>query len=248
MIITKTKREIDIMRQAGRIVALTHEELKKHIKPGITTKELDAIAEAVILKHQATPSFKGYNGFPGSICASVNEQLVHGIPGLKVLKDGDIISIDIGAYYQGYHGDSAWTYQVGDISDETKNLLFVTEQSLYEGLKMAKPGNRLSDVSHAIEIYVKDKGYSIVEEFVGHGIGQSLHEDPPIPNFGPANKGPILKKGMTLAIEPMVNQGKKKIRVLPDNWTVITADKKLCAHYEPTLVITDDGYEILTQL
>ena len=248
MIICKTQREVDIMRQAGRIVALTHEELKKHIKPGITTLELDRIAEEVILSHQATPSFKGYNGFPGSICTSVNEELVHGIPGSRVLKDGDIISIDIGAYYNGYHGDSAWTYQVGTISKDAEKLLTVTEESLYEGLKLAKPGNRLYDISHAIQTHVESNGFSIVEEFVGHGIGQSLHEDPPIPNYGLANQGPILKKGMTLAIEPMVNLGKRYVRVLPDNWTVVTSDKKLCAHYEHTIVITEHGYEILTQL
>lgn len=248
MIICKTQREIDIMRQAGRIVALTHEELKKHIKPGITTKELDLIAETFIRSHNAIPSFKGYNGFPGSICASINEELVHGIPGSKVLKDGDIISVDIGAYYNGYHGDSAWTFPVGTISEEAKKLLTVTEQSLFEGLKLAKPGNRLQDISHAIQMHVERNGFSIVEEFVGHGIGQDLHEDPPIPNYGLPNKGPILKKGMTLAIEPMVNQGKRFVKILPDNWTVITTDKKLCAHYEHTIVITDDGYEILTQV
>jgi methionyl aminopeptidase len=248
MIITKTQREVDIMREAGRIVALTHEELKKYIKPGITTKELDTIAEQFILQQGATPSFKGYGGFPGSVCASVNEVLVHGIPGPQVLKDGDIISLDIGAYYQGYHGDSAWTYPVGTISEQTKHLLYVTEQSLYKGLDMAKPGNRLSDVSHAIQKYVEENGYSIVEEFVGHGIGQRLHEDPPIPNYGLPNHGPILKKGMALAIEPMVNQGKKHVKILSDNWTVITTDKSLCAHYEHTIVITDEGYEILTRV
>jgi methionyl aminopeptidase len=248
MIICKTQREIDIMRQAGRIVALTREELKKHLKPGITTKELDIIAEEFIRSQGAIPSFKDYNGFSGSICISVNEELVHGIPGKRVLKDGDIVSIDIGAYFNGYHGDSAWTFPVGEISDDAKNLLLVTEQSLFEGLKFAKPGNRLLDISHAIQTYVEKYDYSIVEEFVGHGIGQNLHEDPPIPNYGLPNRGPILKKGMTLAIEPMVNQGKKHVRVLPDNWTVITADKKLCAHFEHTIVITDDGYEILTQI
>ena len=248
MIICKTQREIEIMRQAGRIVALTHEELRKHVKPGITTKELDKIAEEVIKSNNAIPSFKGYNGFPGSICASVNEELVHGIPGSRVLKDGDIISIDIGAYFNGYHGDSAWSYRVGKVSMEADNLLSVTEQSLYEGLKLAKPGNRLLDISHAIQKHVENNGFSIVEEYVGHGIGQKLHEDPPIPNYGLPNRGPLLKKGMTLAIEPMVNQGKRFIRVLPDNWTVVTADKKLCAHYEHTIVITDNGYEILTQL
>lgn len=248
MIICKTQREIDIMRQAGRIVALTHQELKKHIKPGITTKELDLIAETTIRSYDAIPSFKGYNGFPGSICVSVDEELVHGIPGSRVLKNGEIITIDIGAYYNGYHGDSAWTYPVGTISSDAQNLLDVTEKSLYIGLEKAKSGNRLLDISHAVQMHVENSGYSIVEEYVGHGIGQKLHEDPPIPNYGQPNRGPLLKKGMTLAIEPMVNQGKRYIRVLPDNWTVITADKKLCAHFEHTIVILDNGYEILTQV
>lgn len=248
MIICKTQREIDIMRQAGRIVALTHEELKKHIKTGITTKELDTIAEEFIRSQNAIPSFKGYNGFPGSICTSVNQELVHGIPSSRVLKDGDIISIDIGAYFNGYHGDSAWSFPVGTISEEAKKLLTITEQSLFAGLNFAKPGNRLSDISHAVQKHVESNGFSVVEEYVGHGIGQELHEDPPIPNYGLANRGPLLKKGMTLAIEPMVNQGKRYIRVLSDNWTVVTADNKLCAHFEHTIVITDNGYEILTQV
>ena len=203
MIICKTPREIDIMRQAGKIVALTHQELKKHIVPGITTKELDTIAESFIRKHDAIPSFKGYNGFRGSICASVNEELVHGIPGSRVLKDGDIISIDIGAKYQGYHGDSAWTYAVGVIDDETQRLLDVTEESLYRGLEEAKPSARLSNISHAIQTYVEANNFSIVREYVGHGVGQDLHEDPQIPHYGPPNKGPRLKPGMVLAVEPM---------------------------------------------
>jgi len=248
MIICKTPREVEIMREAGRIVALTHQELKKHIKPGITTLELDQIAEDFIRSQGAIPSFKGYNGFPGSICASVNEELVHGIPGPRVLKDGDIISIDIGAMYNGYHGDSAWTYPVGKISDAAQHLLTVTEQALYEGLAQAKPGNRLSDISHAIQTYVEKHGYSVVREYVGHGIGQNLHEDPPVPNYGLPNRGPLLKKGMILAIEPMVNQGKRDVRVLSNNWTVVTMDNSLCAHFEHTIVITDNGFEILTQL
>ncbi len=248
MIICKTQREIDIMRQAGRIVALTRLELKKHIKPGITTKELDTIAEEFIRSQNAIPSFKGYGGFPGSICASINEELVHGIPSEKALKDGDIISIDIGAKYNGYHGDSAWSFPVGSISEEAQKLLTVTEESLFEGLKQAKSGNRLYDISHAIQMHVENNGFSIVEEYVGHGIGQELHEDPPIPNYGLLHRGPLLKKGMTLAIEPMVNEGKRFIRVLPNNWTVVTADNKLCAHFEHTIVITDNGYEILTQV
>lgn len=248
MIICKTQREIDIMREAGKIVALTHKELQKHIQPGITTLELDKIAEEVILSYNAIPSFKGYNGFPCSICASVNEEVVHGIPNSRVLKNGDIISIDIGAKYNGYHGDSAWSYPVGEISEATLKLLTVTEKSLYEGLNKAKPGNRLLDISHAIQTYVESNGYSIVEEYVGHGIGQSLHEDPPVPNYGQPNRGPLLKKGMTFAIEPMVNQGKRFVRTLPNNWTVVTADKKTSAHFEHTIVITSDGYEILTQI
>jgi methionyl aminopeptidase len=248
MIICKTPREIEIMREAGKIVALTHQELEKHIRPGITTKELDAIAEAVIRKHGAIPSFKGYNGFPGSICASVNEELVHGIPGDRVLKEGDIISIDVGAQYNGYHADSAWTYPVGEIAEETKKLLEVTEKSLYIGLEEAKPGARLSNISHAIQTYVESHHFSIVREYVGHGIGQDLHEDPQIPHYGPPNKGPLLKPGMTLCIEPMVNAGSRYVKTLADNWTVVTVDGKMCAHFEHTIAITENGYEILTTL
>lgn len=247
MIICKTPRELDIMRVAGKIVALTHLELQKYIKPGITTKELDSIAEKFIRQHDAIPSFKGYNGFTGSICASVNEELVHGIPGDRLLKNGDIISIDIGAKYNGYHGDSAWTYAVGEISEETQKLLDVTEQSLYKGLEEAKPGERLSNISHAIQTYVESYGFSIVREYVGHGIGQNLHEDPQIPHFGPPNKGPRLKPGMVLAVEPMVNAGKRYVRTLPDNWTVVTTDGKMCAHFEHTIAIMETGYEILTK-
>lgn len=248
MIICKTPREIDIMRQAGKIVALTHEELKKHIQPGITTKELDAIAESIIRKYDAIPSFKGYNGFRGSICASVNEELVHGIPGKRALKDGDIISIDIGAKYNGYHGDSAWTYAVGDIDPETQRLLEVTEESLYRGLEEAKPGMRLSNISHAIQTYVEANNFSIVREYVGHGVGQDLHEDPQIPHYGPPNKGPRLKPGMVLAVEPMVNAGSRYVKTLEDNWTVVTQDGKMCAHFEHTIAITESGFEILTKL
>ncbi|TFB14707.1 type I methionyl aminopeptidase [Filobacillus milosensis] len=247
MIINKTPREIELMRQAGKIVALTHQELKPHIKAGVTTKELDQIAEKFIRSMDATPSFKGYNGFRGSICVSVNEELVHGIPSDRALKDGDIISIDIGANYQGYHGDSAWTYAVGDIDEKTQQLLEVTETSLFEGLKQVKPGNRLSDISHAIQSYVEPYGFTIVREYGGHGIGQNLHEDPHISNFGPPNKGPRMKKGMVLAIEPMVNLGERYVRTLSDNWTVVTDDKSNCAHFEHTVVVTDDGYEILTK-
>jgi methionyl aminopeptidase len=246
MIICKTPRELEIMREAGRIVALTHQELKKHITPGITTKELDRIAEEFIRKNGAFPSFKGYNGFRGSICASVNNELVHGIPGDRVLKNGDIISIDIGAKYNGYHGDSAWTYAVGTIDNETKRLLEVTEESLFLGLKEAKPGERLSNISNKIQTYVEENGFSIVREYVGHGIGQDLHEDPQIPHYGPPNKGPRLKPGMVLAIEPMVNAGSRYVKTLADDWTVVTVDGKMCAHFEHTVAITDSGYEIFT--
>ncbi|WP_100404147.1 type I methionyl aminopeptidase [Bacillus sp. FJAT-42315] len=247
MIICKTPREIEIMREAGRIVALTHKELQKHISPGIKTKELDEIAEKFIKQHDAIPSFKGYNGFRGSICASVNEELVHGIPGDRVLKEGDIISLDIGANYRGYHGDSAWTYPVGLIAPETQKLLEVTEESLFIGLKEAKPGERLSNISHAIQTYVESNGFSIVREYVGHGIGQNLHEDPQIPHYGTPGKGPTLKPGMVLAIEPMVNAGSRYVKTLGDNWTVVTQDGKMCAHFEHTVAITESGFEILTK-
>ncbi|MCP1177687.1 type I methionyl aminopeptidase [Bacillus sp. 1663tsa1] len=248
MIICKTPREIEIMREAGRIVALTHQELKQHITPGITTKELDQIAEKTIQKYGATPSFKGYNGFPGSICASVNEELVHGIPGKRKLEEGDIISIDIGAKYNGYHGDSAWTYPVGNISESVQKLLDVTEKSLYLGLEQVKPGERLSNISHAVQTHAEENGFSIVREYVGHGIGQDLHEDPQIPHYGPPNRGPRLKPGMVICVEPMVNQGRRYVKTLSDDWTVVTVDGKWCAHSEHTIALTEAGYEILTTL
>ncbi|WP_240377778.1 type I methionyl aminopeptidase [Bacillus piscicola] len=246
MIICKTDRELEIMREAGRIVAKTHQALQPHIQPGVTTMMLNDIADKTIRQFGATPSFKGYNGFTGSVCASVNEELVHGIPGDRVLKEGDIISIDIGAYYNGYHGDSAWTYPVGNIAKEDQRLLDVTEESLYKGLKEAKPKGRLSDISHAIQTYVEPHGFSIVREYVGHGVGQELHEDPQIPHFGPPGKGPRLKPGMVLAIEPMVNYGERFVHTLSDKWTVVTTDGKNCAHFEHTIAITNTGYEILT--
>ncbi|WVE37063.1 type I methionyl aminopeptidase, partial [Priestia megaterium] len=216
MIICKTPEEIEVMREAGRIVALTHQELKKHIVPGITTIELDAIAENFIRQHDAIPSFKGYNGFRGSVCASVNEELVHGIPGERKLNEGDIISLDIGAKFGGYHGDSAWTYGVGKISLENQELLNVTEQSLYKGLAEAKPGERLSNISHAIQQYAESRNFSIVREYVGHGVGKDLHEDPQVPHYGPPNKGPRLRPGMVLAVEPMVNAGMRYVKTLTD--------------------------------
>lgn len=247
MIILKSSREIEKMREAGRIVSLTHQELQKYIEPGITTKELDHIAEQFIKSHDAIPSFKGYNGFLGSICTSINEELVHGIPGKRKLKEGDIITLDIGAYYAGYHGDSAWTYPVGKISPEAEELLRVTEASLYKGLEKAQPNARLGDISHAIQVCVEEAGFSVVREYVGHGIGQNLHEPPSIPNYGPPGRGPRLRPGMTLAIEPMVNRGSRHVRTLVDNWTVVTVDGSLCAHFEHTIAITEEGYEILTK-
>ncbi|MBB6451483.1 methionyl aminopeptidase [Geomicrobium halophilum] len=247
MIICKTERELEIMRRAGQIVAETHHELKSHIKPGITTGDLDRIADDLIRSYDAIPSFKGYHGFSGSVCTSVNEELVHGIPGNRVLKDGDIISIDIGAKIQGYHGDSAWTYPVGTITAENEKLLDVTRNALYKGLAEAKPKVRLSNISHAIQTFVEDHGFSVVREYVGHGVGQDLHEDPQIPHFGPPGKGPRLKPGMVLAIEPMVNMKERYVHTLDDNWTVVTTDGKNCAHFEHTIAITESGYEILTQ-
>lgn len=248
MITSKSKREIDLMRKAGEIVALAHQAVAEVIRPGITTDELDRIVEKVIRDHQATPSFKGYNGFPAAICASVNEVLVHGFPSKYALKEGDIISVDIGACYKGYHGDSAWTYAVGEVSEEAKHLMEVTKQSLYEGLKMVKAGVHLSDISNTIGEYVYSYGYSVPYEYTGHGIGANLHEDPAIPNYGPKGKGPILKAGMTLAIEPMVHRGKPFTKVLDDDWTVVTKDGSLAAHYEHTVLVTEEGYEILTTI
>ncbi|PSL42549.1 methionine aminopeptidase type I [Salsuginibacillus halophilus] len=246
MIITKTDRELEIMREAGKIVADTHLELEQHIRPGITTGELDRIADERIRAAGAIPSFKGYAGFTGSICASVNEELVHGIPGDRVLHEGDIISIDIGAKLKGYHGDSAWTYGVGEISAEDQNLMDVTHDSLFKGLEEAAPKERLSNISHAIQSYVEPRGFSIVREYVGHGVGQDLHEDPQIPHFGPPGKGARLKPGMVLAVEPMVNAGERYVHTLDDDWTVVTTDGKKCAHFEHTIAITPNGYEILT--
>lgn len=246
MIICKSEGELLLMREAGRIVAETHKLLAQAVKPGVTTRQLDQLAEDFIRSQGAVPSFKGYNGFSGSICASVNEELVHGIPGDRVLNDGDIISIDIGAQYKGYHGDSAWTYGVGEITPEAKRLLEVTERSLYEGLALIKPDVRLYTISNAIQRCVEGEGFSIVREYVGHGIGSQLHEEPQIPNYGAPDRGPRLKPGMVLAIEPMVNAGERFVRTLADNWTVVTVDGSLCAHFEHTVAVTADGYEILT--
>ena len=246
MITIKSEREIELLRVAGNIVYETHQYLKQYIKPGITTLELDRLAEEFIRSKDATPSFKGYEGFPGSICASINHQVVHGIPSKVKLRDGDIISIDIGACYKGYHGDSAWTYEVGKVSDEVHGLLINTEKALFAGLSEVKPGNRIGDISFAIESVAKSNGFGVVKELVGHGVGTSIHEDPDVPNFGEKGTGPRIKKGMVLAIEPMLNLGSPDIVMLDDNWTIETDDYSPSAHFEHTVVVTDDGYEILT--
>ncbi|MGV8145282.1 MAG: type I methionyl aminopeptidase [Alkaliphilus sp.] len=248
MIYIRSQREIEIMLEAGQIVAKTHELLKTAIKAGITTKELDQIAEFFIREQGAVPAFKGYGGFPASICTSINHEVVHGIPNLTKLVDGDIISIDIGAQYKGYFGDAAKTHGVGQISEKAKLLIDVTRESFYEGLKYAKEGFRLSDISHAIQTYAEKHRFSVVRNYVGHGIGTKMHEEPQIPNFGKPGKGPRIKAGMVLAIEPMINAGVYDVEVMPDNWTVSTVDRKNSAHYEHTVVITEAEPELLTQL
>lgn len=248
MIIIKSQRELELMRKAGKITALALEEIAKHIKPGITTLELNKIAEEFILSHNAIPTFKGYQGFPAAICTSVNEEVVHGIPGLKTLKDGDIISVDVGAEFEGYNGDAARTFPVGNVKSDAMHLIEVTKQSFFEGIVYAKPGYRLSDISNAVQRYVESYNFSVVRDYVGHGIGQKMHEDPQIPNFGPPGKGPRLRQGMTLAIEPMVNMGGYEVYTLENNWTVVTKDGSLSAHYENTIAITDGEPEILTMI
>ena len=246
MIILKSKKEIEIMREAGKITAGALQLIEKNIQPGVTTACLNNIAEEYILSHNAVPAFKGYQGFPASICASVNAQVVHGIPNDERLKEGDIVSIDIGAVFRGYYGDAARTFPVGNISEEAALLIKTTEESFFEGLKYARVGYRLSDMSHAIQAYVESRGYSVVKSFVGHGIGRNMHEDPQVPNFGNPGMGPRFRPGMTLAVEPMVNQGTDEVEILADGWTVLTKDRSLSAHYENTIVITDEEPLILT--
>lgn len=247
MIYYKSKREIEIMKEAGLILAATRLELERHLKVGVSTAELDKIAEDFITSKEAVPSFKNYGGFPASICASVNEVVIHGIPNNKIiLKDGDIISIDLGVKYRGYHADSAWTYEIGNVKPEVKKLLEVTLEALERGLEVCKPGNRVGDISHAIESFVKPFGYGIVREFTGHGIGKNLHEDPHVPNYGNPGEGALLSEGMTICIEPMINLGHDLVEIQNDGWTVTTVDKKPSAHFEHMIVITKDGYEILT--
>lgn len=242
----KSDIELEYMRSAGKVVADTLAMIEKVIKPGITTGELDRLAEEFIRAQGAIPSFKGYGGFPGSLCTSVNEVVIHGIPGNRVLVEGDIISVDCGAILNGYHGDAARTFPVGCISKEAQHLIDVTKESFFKGIEKAVVGNRLTDISAAIQKHAESYGYSVVRDFVGHGIGTSMHEDPQVPNYGTAGRGPKLVHGVVLAIEPMINMGNYKVKIMPDGWTVLTCDGKLSAHYENTIAITNTGVEILT--
>lgn len=248
MINIKSKREIEIMRDASRIVAEVLAELRTQCRPGVMTRELDRIAEEKTLRHGGKPAFKGYRGFPGSLCASVNQQVVHGIPGNCELKDGDIVGLDFGVFYKGYFGDAAITVPVGKISPETEVLLRVTQECLHLGIEQMVPDNHLSDVSRAIQVHAESNGYSLVKEFGGHGIGKSLHEDPMVLNYVTDGRGTKLKPGLVLAIEPMVNMGADRVQILSDGWTVVTLDGKLSAHFEHTVAVTDNGPEILTRL
>ena len=246
MITIKSDREIELMREAGYMVSKTHKYLKPFIKEGITTKELDRLAEEYIRSMGGVPTCKGFEGFPATLCTSINDEVVHGIPSNRKLKKGDIITIDMVIGYKGYQGDAAWTYKVGDISKEKEYLMEHTEKALYEGIKMVKPGAHIGDISHAIGEFVEKNGYSVLREFQGHGIGRSMHEDPGIPNYGKAGKGPRIEPGMTLAIEPMVIMGKPDILELDDGWTIISEDGTQTAHYENTILITEKEPEILT--
>ncbi len=246
MISIKSEREIELMRKAGLLVSEMHKFIKPYIKAGITTKELDKLCDDFILKHNAVPTCKGYEGYPTATCISVNEQVVHGIPNNYTLKNGDIVTIDVVIGYKGYQGDAAWTYAIGNIDDDKKHLLEYTEKALYEGVRMVKPGNRIGDIASAIQKYAEAHNLGVVRELCGHGIGREMHEDPEVPNFGIPNTGPRLKPGMIICIEPMLTFGKRDVLLLDDDWTVVTQDNSPAAHYEHTVLVTQDGYEILT--
>ncbi len=246
MIIRKTKEEIEKMRVAGQVVAAVLAELEEIVVPGISTGELDRIAESAIRRQGAIPSFKGYKGYPASACISINEQVVHGIPGGTILKEGDIVGIDLGAIVNGWHGDSAITLPVGRVSSQAERLMKTTREALFVGIAEARVGNRLGDISHAIQQYAESRGFSVVRDLVGHGIGRNMHEDPQVPNFGKAGRGPILEEGMTLAIEPMLNAGSYQVETLADGWTMVTRDRSLSAHFEHTVAVTEEGPDILT--
>lgn len=247
MVIFKSKDEIDRIHKASQIVAQALDILERNLEPGISTLELDAIAESEIRKAGALPAFKGYRGFPATLCVSVNEEIIHGIPSQKKLKEGDIVGLDLGAIWEGFYGDAARTYPVGTISDEATKLLEVTEESLMIGIEQAKPGNRIGDIGHAVQEFVESHGYTVVRDFVGHGIGRNLHEDPQVPNYGNRGQGHRIKAGMVIAIEPMVCQGQAEVEILSDNWTAITRDRSLAAHFEHSIAITNDGPWILSQ-
>lgn len=248
MIVLKTSRELAIMREAGRISAMALKVAGEAIEPGVSTWEIDRVARKYIESQGAVPSFLGYGGFPASACISVNNVVIHGIPSKRqIIKAGDIVSIDIGAIYEGFNGDNAYTFPCGDISPEAQRLLDATRESLYEGIKQAKAGNRLGDIGSAVQRYVEARGYSVVRDFVGHGVGAKLHEDPSVPNYGTPGRGVRLLPGMTIAIEPMVNQGGHEVQVQKDGWTTVTRDGKLSAHFEHTVAITPDGPVILTR-
>jgi methionyl aminopeptidase len=248
MVILKLPDEIEKARASNRIVAEVLSKLREKVKPGVRTKDLDKFAEEISEKRGAKPAFKGYRGYPYSLCVSINEVVVHGMPSDRVLIEGDIVGLDFGVYYQGFFGDATVTLPIGKVTQKASRLMQVTEQSLYAGIAQAKDGNRLGDISAAVQDVVEDAGYSVVRDFVGHGIGKNLHEDPQIPNFGKKGRGIELKSGMILAIEPMVNEGKYKVQVLPDGWTVITKDGSLSAHFEHSVAITDNGPDILSKL
>ncbi len=246
MITIKSEREIELLKIAGNIVYKTHQYIKPFIKEGITTNEINSLAEKFIIDNGATPSFKGYDGFPSALCISINDEIVHGFPSNRKLKNGDIITLDIGACYKGYHGDSAWTYQVGEVTDDLRYLMEHTEKSLFIGLKQIKPGNRVGDIGNAIASYAAEHNLGVVKELCGHGVGTDVHEDPNVPNYGVKNTGPRLKVGMVIAVEPMLTLGSPEIYILDNDWTVVTKDHSPSAHYEHTVVVTQDGYEILT--
>ena len=246
MISIKTERELELMRKACKITAAARALAGKMVRPGVTTGEIDKAVHDFIVSQGAKPSFLHYQGYPGSACISVNEVVIHGIPGKRVLREGDIVSVDVGAFYQGFHGDCAATFACGNISPEAQRLIDVTKQSFFEGIRFARQGYRVSDISHAVQTYVEANGFSVVRAFVGHGVGEHLHEEPSVPNYGAPGKGPRLVKNMTIAVEPMVNMGSYDVRVLKDGWTTVTADGKLAAHYENSILITDGEAEILT--
>ncbi len=246
MITIKSQREIELLRIAGNVVYKTHQYLKPFIKEGITTEELNKLGEDYIKSQGCSPSFKGYDGFPYALCISINSEVVHGFPGKRKLKNGDIVSIDIGACYKGYHGDSGWSYKVGEVSDDVSYIMEHTEKALYKGLDEIKPGARVGDISHAIEEYAKKYNLGVIKELCGHGVGTSVHEDPEVPNYGEKGTGPKLKEGMVIAVEPMLTLGSPKVYLHDNNWTVDTQDGSISAHYEHTIVVTKDGYEILT--